>query len=408
MYLFCPFYPHDSPKSINKTLSVVFKKAMTKKRPRHALWRKMCLCFKIPRMTTKEKILEMMGKGEFVSGELMAQECGISRAAVHKAIESLRNAGYFIDAVKNKGYMISHMPDDVSGEEIGRIAQSLGCTIPPVMAHDTIDSTNTEAKRLCAEAGSFRNADGSLSEGGKKLNRQLIVSGEQTAGRGRMGREFVSKANSGIYFSLIHSPKNGVTNPAMLTAAAAVAVSRALDEIYGTNCRIKWVNDILLEVGNGKFKKVCGILTEGIANFETGTVEAAIIGIGINVRKGEFPGALGEIAGSVEDILGDGAKKGVSRNEIVARTAANLLSLYDAMENNGSDAKKAMMESYKEKSMLIGRTVTVNPAAGMAGETYGAKVIGISDEAELVVEAENGGTKCLHSGEVSIRSSSFS
>ena len=78
------------------------------------------------------------------------------------------------------------------------------------------------------------------------------------------------------------------------------------------------------------------------------------------------------------------------------------------MENNGSDAKKAMMESYKEKSMLIGRTVTVNPAAGMAGETYGAKVIGISDEAELVVEAENGGTKCLHSGEVSIRSSSFS
>ncbi|BDC95268.1 biotin--[acetyl-CoA-carboxylase] ligase [Treponema saccharophilum] len=359
-------------------------------------------------MTTKEKILEMMGKGEFVSGELMAQECGISRAAVHKAIESLRNAGYFIDAVKNKGYMISHMPDDVSGEEIGRIAQSLGCTIPPVMAHDTIDSTNTEAKRLCAEAGSFRNADGSLTEGGKKLNRQLIVSGEQTAGRGRMGREFVSKANSGIYFSLIHSPKNGVTNPAMLTAAAAVAVSRALDEIYGTNCRIKWVNDILLEVGNGKFKKVCGILTEGIANFETGTVEAAIIGIGINVRKGEFPGALGEIAGSVEDILGDGAKKGVSRNEIVARTAANLLSLYDAMENNGSDAKKAMMESYKEKSMLIGRTVTVNPAAGMTGETYGAKVIGISDEAELVVEAENGGTKCLHSGEVSIRSSSFS
>lgn len=359
-------------------------------------------------MTTKEKILEMMGKGEFVSGELMAQECGISRAAVHKAIESLRNAGYFIDAVKNKGYMISHMPDDVSGEEIGRIAQSLGCTIPPVMAHDTIDSTNTEAKRLCAEAGSFRNADGSLTEGGKKLNRQLIVSGEQTAGRGRMGREFVSKANSGIYFSLIHSPKNGVTNPAMLTAAAAVAVSRALDEIYGTNCRIKWVNDILLEVGNGKFKKVCGILTEGIANFETGTVEAAIIGIGINVRKGEFPGALGEIAGSVEDILGDGAKKGVSRNEIVARTAANLLSLYDAMENNGSDAKKAMMESYKEKSMLIGRTVTVNPAAGMAGKTYSAKVIGISDEAELVVEAENGGTKCLHSGEVSIRSSSFS
>ena len=201
-------------------------------------------------MTTKENIISILNSTlDFVSGEELAQTCNVSRAAVHKAITSLRSNGYKIEAVTNKGYKLDCKPDKVDGIQIEKIIKTQGedCT---VYAFEEIDSTNLEAKRKTADS---------------ELNRVLFVAGRQTAGRGRMGRTFASPANSGIYFSLVYRPKGGVKNPAFLTAAAAIAVKNAVKKLYNEDCQIKWVNDVFL---NGK--KICGILTEGVTNFETG------------------------------------------------------------------------------------------------------------------------------------------
>ena len=361
-------------------------------------------------MTTKETALALLGGNGFVSGESLAKECAVSRAAVNKAIKALRDDGYSIEAVTNKGYRLVSEPDRISEDAIRQAMESMGANPGEITVFDRIDSTNTEAKRRCASSGAFRLENGTLTGNGAKLHRSLLVAGAQTAGRGRMGRVFSSPANSGIYFTLVYSPKNGITNPALLTAAAAVAVSESIDGLYALSgeyaTRIKWVNDVFLPAGEYSQKKIAGILTEGISNFETGTIESAIVGIGINVRNGGFSGELSKIAGSVEDILKErGRTETASRNAIVANVAGRLLSIYDRMDNGTPDGK--MMETYKAKSMLVGKKVRVNPAAGLEGESYEAEVLDITDQAELVVKDGGGKTHTLSSGEVSLHSYDF-
>lgn len=344
-------------------------------------------------MTTKEELLLILNAGSnnksFVSGEELAQRCKITRAAVHKAVDSLRKQGYLIEAVTNKGYRIEHEPDAIDAKTVQNLIEDSGekCS---VIAFDEIDSTNLEAKR--------RSAD-------KDIDRVLFIAGRQTAGRGRMGRPFVSPPNSGVYFSLIYRPAGGVRNPAFYTAAAAVAVSRAVKELYDEECKIKWVNDVFL---NGK--KICGILTEGVSNFETGAIDAAIVGIGINVRNSGFKGELADVAGSIEEIMEAEKKRipNVSRNQIAAKVISNLLKIYNSYSKDDKKEVSSAMEEYRQRSLLTGLTVTVNPSAGTQGKTYQAKVLGVTDEAELIVETKDGSIKNLFSGEVSLRSSHFS
>ncbi len=340
-------------------------------------------------MTTKENIISILNStSDFVSGEELAQTCSVSRAAVHKAITSLRSQGYKIQAVTNKGYKLNCEPDKIDGTQIEKIIKDNGenCL---VCAFEEIDSTNLEAKRKTAD---------------NELNRVLFVAGRQTAGRGRMGRSFASPANSGIYFSLVYRPRGGVKNPAFLTAAAAIAVKNAVKTLYGEDCQIKWVNDVFL---NGK--KICGILTEGVTNFETGAIDTAIVGIGINVRNCNFNGELANVAGSIEEIMAVQGRQipKVSRNEIAATVIADLLKIYDAYSTDDKNAIKNAMDEYRKSSMLTGLVVTVNPVAGLEGNVYKAKVLDITDEAELVVQTEEGTVKKLFSGEVSLKSSSF-
>ncbi len=340
-------------------------------------------------MTTKENIISILNStSDFVSGEELAQTCSVSRAAVHKAITSLRSQGYKIQAVTNKGYKLNCEPDKIDGTQIEKIIKDNGenCS---VCAFEEIDSTNLEAKRKTAD---------------NELNRVLFVAGRQTAGRGRMGRSFASPANSGIYFSLVYRPRGGVKNPAFLTAAAAIAVKNAVKTLYGEDCQIKWVNDVFL---NGK--KICGILTEGVTNFETGAIDTAIVGIGINVRNCNFNGELANVASSIEEIMAVQGKQipKVSRNEIAATVIADLLKIYDAYSADDKDAIKNAMDEYRKSSMLTGLVVTVNPVAGLEGNVYKAKVLDITDDAELVVQTEDGTVKKLFSGEVSLKSSSF-
>ena len=151
-------------------------------------------------------------------------------------------------------------------------------TIADVECFEKIDSTNNYAKKILSECGNLRDENGNLTDAGQKYHNSVIVAECQTAGRGRLGREFVSPKKTGIYLSVIYAPENGIQEPAKLTAFSAVAVCRTLKKLFNLDAQIKWVNDVFL---NGK--KVSGILTEGIVNFETRKIEAAIVGIGLNI-----------------------------------------------------------------------------------------------------------------------------
>ena len=346
-------------------------------------------------MTTKETVLSHLRSDSFCSGESLAKESGVSRVAVWKAINSLRAEGWKIVSSTNKGYKLESRPDKLDDAEIRAEILKNGVDAGRVFVFDSIDSTNNEAKRQCANVGAFRKINGELTDGGKNLHRALFVAQTQTLGRGRTERTFESPANAGAYFSLVYAPTGGVRDSAILTAAAAVAVCRALDSLFGTDAKIKWVNDIFLKI-DGKFKKIVGILTEGVANFENDTIECAVVGIGINVKKSDFSPELAKKAGSLEEFFGNDWKNHEkTRNEIVSRVISELLKIYDANEN--------ILEEYRARSLLTGRRVFVNTLAlGEAQNGFDATVEGIGDGAELLVKTSDGKKIALRSGEVTL------
>ncbi|MCR5288659.1 MAG: biotin--[acetyl-CoA-carboxylase] ligase [Treponema sp.] len=341
--------------------------------------------------STKAIVLEALARvtspDGYVSGEELALKYALSRVAIWKAVALLRKEGIAIEGRKNKGYRL------VSKEEPLRadlIAAQLQDDSVQIAVFDTIDSTNTEAKRRC------------ISHPGHELHRSVIVAVSQTAGRGRLGRAFYSPAKSGVYLSIIYMPPGGVKEPAAMTATAAVAVCRAIQTVYGIDPSIKWVNDIFY---NGR--KVCGILTEGITNFETGTIDTAIIGIGINITDGKqgFPEEIQHVAGSIlgDTVVQDAAESHESRssrNVLVAQVIKQVLAVLDS--------GTSVMEEYKQRSLVIGQKVTVSPVIDHEKEDFVATVIDIDEKARLIVEDADGKKIILNSGEISLHSDSFS
>ena len=360
-------------------------------------------------MSTKEKVLKMLveAKGQAVSGEVLATECGVSRAAIWKAINTLREQGLQIEGTTNGGYQLKD--DDIFSDELFR--QTFATNYPEfseshIECFKEIDSTNTYAKRILAECGNLRDSSGALTEAGKKYHKAIFIAEKQTAGRGRLGRTFVSPEKTGIYISVIYAPKGGITNPARLTACAAVAICRAIKNVIcklpeGTSIepQIKWINDIF--VGG---KKVCGVLAEGVANFESGMIEAAVVGMGINIKKNTtaFEGQLADVVGTLEDATS--AK--ISRIEIAAEIAGQVLKIFEE-DASSPDAHKAIIKEYKEASFLIGRELTVYPLIGDEKSSYKATATDIDDNAGLIVTLEDGSKRTLSSGEVSLKSNEF-
>ncbi len=370
-------------------------------------------------MTTREKVLSILSKssGKTVSGEELAAECGVSRAAIWKAVNALRADGCKIEGTTNGGYILCD--SDLFSEEIfkekfiSRFPEFSDCHIE---CFKEIDSTNTYAKRLLAECGNLRSADGKLTQAGEKLHKAIFIAEKQTAGRGRIGRTFVSPEKAGIYFSVIYAPEGGIKDPARLTAGTAVAVCRALKRIFKAEKlepKIKWINDIFLND-----KKICGIGTEGIANFESGLIESAIIGIGINVRiNKEIAGtALEKIAGSIEEAIiskhnPEDTSSGINlpdlnRSEIAAEVIGEVFSILKEDSKN-TQAHKKIIQEYKDSSFLTGKKITVFPLIGDKKSSYKATVTDIDEDAGLVVTLSDGTKKILRSGEVSLKSGEF-
>lgn len=319
-------------------------------------------------MNTKEVILNTLKsqQGQPVSGETLAETIGVSRAAVHKAIRSLRDEGYQISASTNKGYSLSDTAELLSATELSKyLPENI-----PVHIFKSVDSTNTAAKKLALEGATHGTT---------------VIALHQNGGRGRLGRSFLSPVNSGIYLSIILKPDFDISRSVLITTAASVAVCHAIKEVCGADPKIKWVNDIYIDN-----KKVCGILTEAITDFESGQIESLVVGIGINCSAEGFPRELLEIAGAIE---GD-----FSKNQLTARIITEVLSMSANLES------RTFIEEYRRLSLVIGKNVQVYKG-GYSDEKAGipAKVLDVDDNGGLNVLYSSGRQETLCSGEISIR-----
>ena len=323
-------------------------------------------------MTTKEKLLALLedSKGTFFSGEEIARTLQVSRAAVWKAVNALREDGYTIDAATNKGYRLSPDSDILSPQGIRRFLKpeyrDLDLTVLP-----TVPSTNAlvreKAHQGCPEGC-------------------IIIAGEQTDGRGRYGRQFFSPVDSGVYLSLLLRPTAYSPQQATcLTAAAAAAMCQAIEAVTGQQPGIKWVNDIFLHG-----KKVCGILTEAAVGLETGALNYMVLGAGVNLYPPAegFPEEIQSIAGSVLERSCPEAK-----NRLVGEFLNRFWDFY------AHPKCRAYLEDYRARSLAIGRNVTVLSA----GKAVSAYAYGIDDDFRLLVRYENGDTEALSYGEIRIQ-----
>ncbi len=320
-------------------------------------------------MSTKDKLLKLFeeNKGTYLSGEEIADKLDISRTAVWKAVNSLKDSGYPIDSQKNRGYCLSPMTDIVSASGIGKYL-STGLTVE---VYDEVVSTNTMLKERA-------------SQGAKEG--LVIIANSQTGGKGRLGRQFYSPLDTGVYISVLLRPVTLPPQEALkVTTMAAVAASEAVDAVSGRESKIKWVNDIYLDG-----LKVAGILTEASVSMESGHLEYAVLGIGFNVYepKGGFPDDIKGIAGA---ILPESAAD--AKNRIAAEFLNRFFKIYSAPE--GSDYSGR----YKERSLVTGKKVNVITPVGSSKAT----VLDITDDCSLLVRYEDGTVKELSTGEVSIR-----
>lgn len=346
-------------------------------------------------MSTKEKVLEILTEniGKSISGEKLAQICDVSRTAIWKAINSLREQNCLIEGTTNGGYVLRSKPDIFSKENI---QSELEKKYPEfsnshIECFQEIDSTNSYAKRILTECGNLRDFSGNLTEAGKKYHNSIFVAESQTHGKGRLGRSFISPKKTGIYFSIVYAPKGGITKPSKLTAFSAIAVCRTIKKLYNINSQIKWINDVYI---NGK--KICGILTEGFTNFETGIIESAIVGIGINIENSEKAFKNLENVGFIFN--SQKKENHPTRCELCANVVGETLKIFEENPEN-------LIQEYKNLSCTIGQTVKVHPIINDDSSAYFAKAIDIDNDAALVVQLEDGKIKSLNSGEVTLHNS---
>lgn len=314
----------------------------------------------------KTKILDILyaHQNKYVSGEQMANDLQISRAAISKHIKKLRIEGYSIDSMTNKGYCLQSDNDVLYAPHIQNGLSSLYHQIDIV---DDADSTNTAIKHMS-----------SLKEG------YVLIANQQTKGKGRNGRSFYSPKQSGIYMSIYLTPTLSMQQSLKITACVSVAIQQAIQKVYGLSAKIKWVNDIMM-----KDKKIAGILCEASLEMNTATLEYMVVGMGINVHQFEKPKALEGIAGSIEDFTS--IKK--DRNTLIKEILNTFEYYYQTINNN------TFLPIYKEHSYILHQDISIIKQDSVIN----AKAIDINEDAYLLVRYDDNKIDTLSSGEISIR-----
>ena len=322
-------------------------------------------------MAVTDDVLELLENSDGpISGEEMAEKLGISRNSVWKAVGKLKEAGYEIQAGTNRGYRLVSSGNVLTPQGVRRLltGSAKGCAID---VRDSVTSTNTVLKAIAEQGG---------AEG------MVLIAQQQTQGKGRLGRTFLSPKGTGLYISILLRPKFSAEESLCVTTAAAVAVAEAIDSVTGKHAMIKWVNDVYL-----KGRKVCGILTEASVDFENSGLNYAIVGIGVNVQ--EPPGGF---APEIRDVAGALYKEEVPagvRTQLAAEILNRFFGFYDHL------TQRTFMDAYRERSLLTGMEVTF-----AQGDTVKeGLVLGVDDEARLQVRLPNGEEKLFSAGEVNIK-----
>ena len=308
-------------------------------------------------MKNRDRVLQILYRknGECVSSSEITGELGITRSAVFKIINELKKQGFDIESIHHRGYRLGNEKDIISPEIINEIIEKEGKN-RRIQYFERVDSTNTFAKKILMEGESYPD---------------IIIANEQEQGRGRLGREFYSPKGTGIYCSFILDPFIKIENSILVTVAASVAVSRAIEKVTKKDTRIKWINDIYIDD-----KKVCGILTEAVTDFETGIIGKIILGIGINFNtpSESFPDEITDRASSVfmDDTFG------VTRNQLIAQLIIEIDECMNDIEND------EIIRYFRQEKPIQG------------------KAVDIDRNGFLIIETKNG-LLTLNSGEVSIR-----
>lgn len=319
----------------------------------------------------KEEILRLLRSADgYISGQELCNRFGVSRTAVWKAINQLKEAGYEIEAQQNKGYRLMAAPDLMTEAEIKSLMHT-DWVAKEVLYFDTIDSTNTKAQEL-AEKG--------------YQSGTLVVADKQESGKGRRGRSWVSPSGTGIFMTLMIKPDINPNNASMLTLVAALAVAKAITSVTGEEALIKWPNDIVV---NGK--KVCGILTEMNAQFDY--INHIVVGIGINVHNEGFPEEISQMASSL--MIEAGGKR-FHRAQIIAETMSYFEQYYDTFLK--TQDLSALVREYDK--LLVNRNKSVRVLDPK--EPFDGKAMGITPKGELIVDTWES-RKLVSSGEVSVR-----
>lgn len=323
-------------------------------------------------MAAKDQVLAVLtaAQGQFVSGQELARQLGVSRAAVWKAIQALRAEGCPIHAATNRGYALSGEADLLTEAAIrAALSPDLPLTI---RVEDCLPGTNAVLRRM-AEQGA--------PEG------TVLVARSQSEGRGRSGRSFFSPEGSGLYLSILLRPRITAAQSPLLTAMAAVAAARAAERVSGQEIRIKWVNDLWR-----KGRKVCGILTEAALDLESGGLQYVVLGPGFNLTEpeGGWPASLREIAGPLFDTTPPPGTR--------ARLAAEFLQQFFALYKAFAPAD--FLPEYRRRQLLLGQPVELL-MPGRPSQT--AWALDIDREARLVVRLADGQITALAAGEVRAR-----
>ncbi|MCL1880684.1 MAG: biotin--[acetyl-CoA-carboxylase] ligase [Oscillospiraceae bacterium] len=340
--------------------------------------------------STKSKTLAFLenNRGQYISGTNIAKELGVSRTAVWKAVKYLQKDGYTIEAVTQKGYCLIECPENdvisLHGIQQFLLEHKNKCQ---VYYFPQLKSTNDTAKEM-ALAG---NEHGTV-----------VIADILTDGKGRRGRRFFTQAGCGVYLSIILRPDVDEWNrlSTMLTCYAALAVCRALEKVLSDDyfedkqAKIKWVNDVFL-VSDDRRRKICGILTEAVTDFETGGVQWAVVGIGVNFLEpdGGFPEEIAEIAGA---LFSGGMIPTITRNQLAAEIINEMLGFSVVLETS----EEPPLKEYKARLMMLGERVTVINA----NETqYEATALDIDESGGLVIRKDCGEVITLSVGEISVR-----
>jgi BirA family biotin operon repressor/biotin-[acetyl-CoA-carboxylase] ligase len=363
-------------------------------------------------MDRKQQVLQKLRETDsYLSGQELSEALGISRTAVWKIVGKLKQEGYPIEAVTNKGYRLLSVEgkDLLNQEELERAMHTAWVGKPLIYREET-GSTNTDLFKL--------------SEKGARQG-TIEVTSKQTAGKGRRGRTWISPPDVNVYMSILLTPAIRPDTAPMLTLVMAMAVYEACEELYGDaeteanggadlksaqntagepaheearepdhalRFGIKWPNDIVVSADGGSFKKICGILTE--MRLEEMEIRDIVIGIGLNVNQTEFPEEIQETAGSLRLALG----KTVNRAQLTAAVWKHFEEDYEVFLK--AQSLEPLRERYEKGLVNRRRKVRVlDPASPFEGTA-----IGINSQGELIVRMDDGSPdRAIGTGEVSVR-----